>query len=83
MKTQARWYKITNPPKKGGEYNTVWAISDNRYPVTTTFWYDAISKSWYYDNTYVEQVYSGDILFWAYLPKPPKGIPKKLWLKNG
>lgn len=68
-------------PKKGDEYLVVWNLNDNKYPTTTVMDWDAIEKVWI-DEKVGHSKHYDDILYWADLPKPPKGIKKIIWFSE-
>ncbi len=73
------WISNKRKPKKGGEYNVVWILDDGGYPTTTTMEYNMNAPGWtdpFCDNI---QIDDSKILFWAHLPKPPKGIKKSIY----
>lgn len=62
-------------PKFGDEHLVVWNLKDGHYPVVSCMDWDAIKKVWQDPKcNYLER--DEEILFWAELPKPPKGISK-------
>lgn len=65
-------------PLKGGEYNIVWNIDDNKYPVTTSADYDSINKKWSDIKNYNTDI-TNQVLYWSNIPKAPKNIPKSIW----
>lgn len=65
-------------PKLGDEYNVVWSLGDGQYPLTTTMEWDAIKKQWI-DVMGCKGNKNDCVLYWSALPKPPKGMDKKIW----
>ena len=68
-------------PRKGDEYLVVWNLSDNGYPLTSCMDWDAIKKVWT-DPRSNGMERDECILYWAKLPKPPKGIKKSIWFER-
>lgn len=66
-------------PRKGGEYNVVWNLNDNGYPVATSMDYNPLKKRWKDRVCDNKEISNKDILYWQNLPKPPKGIKKSIW----
>jgi uncharacterized protein YeeX (DUF496 family) len=67
-------------PKKGGEYQVVWNLDDNQYPVTTCMDWNSIKKVWT-DPKCDNMVRTDDeILYWKELDKPPRGIKKSVYM---
>ncbi len=77
---ETKWIEFNKrKPKKGGEYNVVWNIGDGKYPIVTTMDYDAITKKWTDVICNNMPVKDKIVLYWAKLPKPPKGIKKSVY----
>lgn len=67
-------------PKLGGEYLVVWNLNDNQYPLTASMDFDGLKKVWT-DPRSDNRERDEEILYWANLPKPPKGIKKSIWFE--
>jgi hypothetical protein len=65
-------------PRLGGEYLVVWNLNDNKYPVTAFMSWDGRLKRWE-DPLCNDKVRIDEILYWAHLPRPPKGISKLIY----
>lgn len=65
-------------PTKGDEYLTVWNLNDGQYPVTSSMDWDATTRTWT-DPRSNNLERDEEILFWAKMPKAPKGIDKSIW----
>lgn len=65
-------------PKLGDEYLVVWNLQDGHYPVISCMDWDAIEKKWT-DPRCNNRERDEEILYWARLPKPPKGIDKSIY----
>lgn len=66
-------------PKKGDEYLAVWNLNDGHYPVTTSLDWDAIKKEWTDPRSDNRKKDDDVVLFWARLPRPPKGIKRSVY----
>jgi len=69
-------------PKLGDEYNVVWNLDDGEYPTSTTMEWDAIKKRWIDVAGGLRADKTDQILYWSQIPKPPKGINKKIWKRE-
>jgi len=77
------WKRLTKSckPTIGGDYLVVWVLDDGQYPVTEQMEYSWMQDKWTDKRSERETVVSKDkILFWDYLPKPPKNINPALWM---
>jgi len=77
------WTKCADKqPEFGGEYQVVWNIEDNEYPVVTCMDWDSIEKVWT-DPRGVEGSSMNDVvLYWKNLDEPPTDIPKVVWYEE-
>jgi len=74
------WKSSKRKPKLGGEYNVVWVLDDGGYPVSTTLEYCSIKKQWTDVISNSKSIVDDNkVLFWDYIPKPPRGIKKELY----
>lgn len=75
------WMKVETPPKLGGEYQVVWNLDDNEYPLVTCMDYDMKSNIWI-DPRSTDSPKNDCVLFWKELDPPPVNIPKELWFEK-
>jgi hypothetical protein len=80
-KEVGKWISVEDRlPEFGGEYNVVWNLDDNDYPVSSTMEWCSINKIWTDERTGSTDV-SSQILFWQEIAEPPKNIPKSIWFE--
>ena len=73
--------KMDGQPELGGEYNVVWVLDDNEYPVAASMDYDSKTKRWTDPRADGKDV-TDSVIYWQELPEPPVGIPAKVWKKT-